>query len=136
EITLRHLLQWSTGIQWIEEYESSGRPKAASILAMAYGEGRLEQYDFVKRQAMVYPAGEAWRYSSGDSILASGLLAKIFKTNDLTKVFKEKLFEPIGLKHWTWEFDPAGTLAGAYYFHSSAKDLARIGELILKKGLW
>src|SRR5690606_37311467 len=90
DMKLRHVLEWSSGIKWIEEYEKGGRPKEASILAMAFGEGRRDNFAFVKAQPLAFNPGESWRYSSGDSIIASRLLNKIFKTDNLSAVFKEK----------------------------------------------
>src|SRR5690606_22460148 len=122
-------LNWSTGLQWREEYEKSNEPKKASVLAMLYGEGRNDMAGFVLRQPFAVDPGKVWRYSSGDSILLSYLLKTIYAGQDLQRVFREKIFEPIGAQDCIFEQDGAGNLAGAYYLHISPRDLARIGIL-------
>jgi CubicO group peptidase (beta-lactamase class C family) len=135
-IKVRDVLQWTTSIRWLEEYEKSATPTQASVLAMLYGEGRRDMAHFVKQQPLEpgFEPGRLWRYSSGDSLLAGYLLGLIFKGQDLREVFRIKIAEPLGLKNWVWERDGIGTLAGAYYFNASARDLARIGQLLLGKG--
>lgn len=130
------MLTWSTAIKWKEEYEGAIKPTESSILAMLYGQGHRDMAEFVKAQPLeeAMSPGEVWRYSSGDSVLAAALLKNIFKGEDLRKVFKEKLFDPIGVENWTWESDASGTIAGAYYFYTTVHGLARIGELFLGKG--
>lgn len=135
-IKIRDVLTWSTAIQWNEEYEGAAKPSESSVLAMIYGEGRIDMAGFVKKQPLVkeFKPGEIWRYSSGDSMLAAYLLQDIYKGEDLRQVFKNKIFDPIGVQDWTWESDSAGTIAGAYYFFISIRGLANIGELLLGKG--
>ncbi|MCB0350717.1 MAG: serine hydrolase, partial [Bdellovibrionales bacterium] len=136
KIKIKDVLTWSTGIKWNEEYEGAVKPTESSILAMLYGEGHRDMAEFVKSQPLepnVAP-GEVWRYSSGDSVLAASLLKGVFKGQDLRKVYKEKIFDPLEIKDWLWEGDSAGTLAGAYYFYTSLKGLSHIGELFLGKG--
>jgi CubicO group peptidase (beta-lactamase class C family) len=136
QIKIQDILSWSSGITWKEEYEGAVKPTESSVLAMIYGEGYKDMAHFVMGLPMEknYKPGEAWRYSSGDSVLGAYLLSKIYIGQDLRKVFKTKIFEPLGMTHSSWESDDAGTLAGAYYFYSSTHDLARIGELLLGKG--
>jgi len=103
---------------------------------MIYGEGRGDMAAFLKAQPIEkgFKPGSLWRYSSGDSILAAFLLQEIYKGQDIRKIFKEKIFDPLEMKDWTWESDSAGTFSGPYYFYCSARDLAQIGQLLLGRG--
>jgi len=135
-IQIRHVLEWTTAIEWLEEYENIGNPKLSSVIAMLYGEGRQDQAQFVKSLSFVPDSkpGDIWRYSSGDSILASYLLGKIYQGEDLRQVYQQKIFNLLGMKNYTWEGDFAGTISGAYYFYTTPRDLALIGELLLNGG--
>lgn len=137
-IRVQDVLTWSTAIRWAEEYEKTESPKRSSILAMLYGEGHQDMAKFVQNHPLELQEepGRVWRYSSGDSTLASYILTSLYKEKNLREVYREKIFDPLGLKNWTWESDLAGTLVGAAYFHVAARDLARIGELILNDGVY
>jgi len=46
-----------------------------------------------------------------------------------------ELFNPLGMRHVTLEFDPAGTLLGSTYMQASARDWAKFGLLYLGDGM-
>lgn len=135
-IQIRDVLSWSSSIRWKEEYEGTDSPTQSSVMAMLYGQGRGDMASFVKAQPLEknFKPGEIWRYSSGDSMLAAYLLGRIYKDRNLRQIYKEKIFDPLGIQHWAWESDVSGALVGAAYFYISARDLARIGELFLGQG--
>jgi CubicO group peptidase (beta-lactamase class C family) len=148
EITVKSVLQWSTGIQWLEDYEKTNTPRKASVLAMLYGEGRQNMAQFVLNQPILAKPGTRWLYSSGDSILGALLLQKIYdkKSEDsfgpnthlqpLRQISKTQLFDKIGMKYSIWEEDLAGTIGSAYYLYSTPRDLVQVGQLILQNGVW
>jgi CubicO group peptidase (beta-lactamase class C family) len=134
KIKLRHLLDWTSGLRWVEEYEKSKRPRKASILAMLYGEGHKDMVSFVLGHPLEFEPGSAWRYSSGDTILLMRILQNLFPEKDIRQVFLEKLFLPLGINDFTLQEDHVGTAGGAYFFYMRAPDLLKLGELILKRG--
>ncbi len=134
-ITIGDLLQWSSALDWNEEYER-GNILASSVINMLYGAGHRDMAAYVLEHPLeksVKP-GASWRYSSGDSILLSKILRKVFAVSDLRPVFQQKLFFPLGVKDAVWEGDDAGTIGGAFYLYCSARDLAKIGEIFLRRG--
>lgn len=134
EIKLQNVLNWTTGIRWIEEYERSSRLRQASILAMLYGEGRRDMARFVLSHPLEFTPGSTWKYSSGDTILLMRILQNVYKDKPIREVFAEKLFGPLGITDFTLEGDKFGTAGGAYFFYLKPKDLAKIGQLILGAG--
>ncbi len=135
DIKYEHLLSFSSGIKWTEDYERSKKPLKSSVLAMLYGEGRKDMAGFVALHPLEHKPGEVWRYSSGDSVLAAERLSQIYKTLDLNMVFQQKLFKPLGILNAIFETDLKGTPVAASYFYATASDLVKIGELIMNKGL-
>ncbi len=72
EVTLRHLLNWSSGLDWQEDYEFA--PLKSSVVAMLYTRGRDDMAGFVAETPPARPPGRRFRYSSGDSnVLAAAL---------------------------------------------------------------
>lgn len=136
EIKIQDVLQWATGLDWLEDYEKATNPLYSSVLNLLYGEGHRDMAKFVLGHNLTGIPGKTWQYSSGDSILASHLLSKIYKTENLQKIFREKIFNPIGITKSLFETDPAGTVAGASYFQVTPYDLARIGLFVMNNGSW
>ncbi len=135
KITIADLLQWSSALDWSEEYEN-GDILGSSVIDMLYGHGHRNMASYVLDHPLersVVP-GRSWRYSSGDSILLSKILQKVFGVPDLRPIFEQKLFLPLGIRHATWESDEAGTIGGAFYFYCTARELEKIGELFLRDG--
>ena len=136
KILLEDVIKWTTGLRWVEEYEKSNRLKSASVIAMLYGEGFKDMYRFVLGHEFETVPGQSWRYSSGDTVLMASLLRKIFKNNDIHKIFQKRLMGPLGIEDWTLEVDPKGNGIGASYFHMRPRDLLKIGQLIAGKGVF
>ncbi len=105
---------------------------------MLYGEGHLNMVDFVLKQNLAFRPQERWLYSSGDSILAAGILQKIFAgtKQTLQQTYKDKLFSPLGMNNTVWEMDKSGNIGSAFYLYSTARDIAQVGKIILDQGRW
>lgn len=132
-IKVENLLTMTTGLHWQESYEES--PLKSDVVATLYrlpwlknrGEHRLT------RTNRVAPIGERFEYSSGDSDLLMAVLQKALGS-DYSDYPWKKLFNPIGMKNVTFEQDHSGAFAGASYVYTTARDLWRVGELMLNGG--
>jgi hypothetical protein len=49
---------------------------------------------------------------------------------------KPRLFEPLGIEHPTWETSPQGITTGGYGLSIRTEDIAKFGQLYLRKGEW
>lgn len=133
EVTLRHLLNWSSGLDWQEDYEFA--PLKSSVVAMLYTRGRDDMAGFVAETPQARPPGRRFRYSSGDSnVLAAALHGMLGA--DYAEYPWRALFEPLGIRSAVWERDAAGTFVGSSYVYMSARDLARVGLLMQRHGRW
>ncbi|RCH28375.1 beta-lactamase family protein [Pseudomonas aeruginosa] len=133
EVTLRHLLNWSSGLDWQEDYEFA--PLKSSVVAMLYTRGRDDMAGFVAETPPARPPGRRFRYSSGDSnVLAAALHGMLGA--DYAEYPWRALFEPLGIRSAVWERDAAGTFVGSSYVYMSARDLARVGLLMQRHGRW
>jgi CubicO group peptidase (beta-lactamase class C family) len=134
-ITLSHLLEWSSGLEWQETYEHSTR-QASSVLAMLYGVGRRDMAAFVLEHPARAGPGERWAYSSGDSLLLSAVLGAAMEPRHGRDWPWKVLLEPLGMERAVLERDARGTLVGASYLWATPRELARLGQLHLRDGCW
>lgn len=135
DITVRHLLEFSSGIAWQEVYENQSN-QASSVLAMLYGEGREDRTAFVAGHRQDTPPGEHFQYSTGTVTLLAGLLQKPMKEALGEEWPWEILFDPIGMRETTMERDRVGAFNGGAHVWSTPRDFARFGYLYLRDGCW
>ncbi len=64
------------------------------------------------------------------------ILKNVIPSKDYNNYPWKNLFERIGMTSVTWEQDGAGTYVGSSYMFSTPRDLAKFGQLMLKKGNW
>jgi len=129
-ITIRHLLTMSSGLDFEEDYTT---PFCHTTEAY-YGKNLPALIHSLKTK---YPAGTIWKYKSGDTQLLQMVLEKAtgMKMADYCSV---KLWQPIEAEHDAlWSMDKENGHEKAYCcFNTTAKDFARIGNLVLHDGYW
>ncbi|MCA9710871.1 MAG: serine hydrolase, partial [Myxococcales bacterium] len=98
--------------------------------------GALDMAAFVGHHPSEAPPGTLYRYSSGDSVLLSAVLAGALPP-DLHDTFPQRfLFGPLGMRSAVFEQDRAGTFVGSSYVYATPRDMARFGTLYLHDGCW
>jgi len=130
ELTIKHLLTMSSGINFDESYLSP-----FAFPAYAYFGSDLKR--LVAKYEVTEQPGEVFEYLSGNTQLLSFILEK--KTGmKVADYASEKLWNPLGAKHSAyWSLDYENGYEKAYCcFNSNARDFARIGQLYLKNGNW
>jgi len=127
-ITIRHLLSMSSGLDW----EESGKNPLSDNAESYYGS---DLYGLVTRQKLITKPGETFNYQSGNSQLLGFILEKATGQR-VTKYAEEKLWKKIGASHDAyWSLDKEGGAEKAFCcMYATARDYARIGQLILNKG--
>ncbi len=133
-ITLGHLLNWASGLDWQEDYEYA--PLKSSVVAMLYTRGHRDMAAFAAAHDSYAPAGQAFRYSSGDSNLLAAALKTMVGPARYADYPWTALFEPLGIRHAVWESDASGTFVASSYAYLTARDLARVGLLMARGGRW
>ncbi len=133
-ITLGHLLNWASGLDWQEDYEYA--PLKSSVVAMLYTRGRADMAAFTAGHSAAAAPGARFRYSSGDSNVLAAALKGMVGAAAYPDYPWRALFEPLGIRSAVWESDAAGTLVASSYAYMSARDLARVGLLMQRGGRW
>ncbi|MEM6859329.1 MAG: serine hydrolase [Myxococcota bacterium] len=135
-IQVLDLLRWSSGLDWTETYEEDESAQASSVLAMLYGEGRRDMARFVLEHPFRAPPGATWMYSSGDAHLMMAVVGAAMEPHHGALFPWSVLFDTLGMEGAVFEQDAAGDYVGASYFHGTARDLARFGQLYVQDGCW
>lgn len=127
-ITLRNLLQMSSGLDFVEEYTANN-----DSVAMLFLEPDMAAYAASK--PLIAPPDTLWSYSSGSTNIVSRALTSAFGGSQAAQAYlHERLFGPAGMKNVTFEQDNAGTPVGSSYIYATARDWARFGLLFLNRG--
>jgi hypothetical protein len=81
--------------------------------------------------------GRTWNYHDGNYLIVSKLIldAAGGKPSDVLRFARRELFDPLGMRHVTLEFDGAGTPEGSSQMLAAARDWARFGMLYLNDGV-
>jgi CubicO group peptidase (beta-lactamase class C family) len=133
--SLRHLLQMSSGVRFIEEY--TGKDDVARLSADTYrqiGSGGIEAVrHFNLRTA---PPGTKFYYASVETQVL-GLVLRSAVGRTLAEYLQEKIWEPIGAEaDATWLVDRAGQEATYCCMNAVLRDYARLGLLLAHDGNW
>ncbi len=129
-ITLNHLMQMNSGLEWNEGYGN-----LSDVTVMLHKEGDMGLY--TQQKELAYPAGTHWLYSSGSTNVVCRELRKSFADEEAYFAFPRKaLFNPIGMTSAIFEVDASGTFVGSSYLYATMRDYARYGLLYLNDGRW
>ncbi|MFK7766373.1 MAG: serine hydrolase domain-containing protein [Mariniblastus sp.] len=124
-ITVRHLLNISSGLEWDE---------ATEILSFVENRVANPIANVLSRPVMQTP-GEKWNYNSITTHVLGRVVEKVTATS-LDKLAETKIFKPLGIEEYAWEKDPEGFAWGGYGLELKPEDLAKFGQLYLQKGKW
>ena len=129
-ITIEHLLQMTSGINFGESY---GDP--FGFMAKAYYGKNL--YDLTVEKPIEVKPGSTWEYQGGNTLLLSFIVEKATGKR-VSEYFSEKIWQPIGTKRDAlWNLDKKNGREKAYCcFYSNARDFAKVGKLYRQNGMY
>lgn len=130
-ITLRHLLTMASGLTWDETrpYDREANDERRMIYA-------TDPYRFTLGKPVAEKAGAKWNYSGGDTQLLAGVLQRS-SGKFIADFAKEALFAPLGIRDVEWLKMPGnGEPAADSGLRLRPRDMARLGELVLRRGQW
>lgn len=134
QVRIQDLMHWASGLDWQEDYEYA--PLKSSVVAMLYTNGRKDMAAFTAAHGVAAAPGERFLYSSGDSNLLAAALHQMVGPERYADYPWTALFQPLGIERAVWERDAQGTFVGSSYLYMTARELARIGQLMLDDGRW
>jgi CubicO group peptidase (beta-lactamase class C family) len=132
-ITIDDLLRMRTGLQWEEGALGGGADSATEMLYLA-----PDMAHFAADLPLAAAPGTQWQYNSGNAMILSRIVrdqAGAKSMADVMRFVRRELFDPLGMRSATFEFDAAGTPAGSAGMLASARDWARFGLLYASDGV-
>ncbi len=128
-IDLDQLLRMASGLPW-DEYAGGWDPATR----MWYLEPDMA--GFAQDGKLTATAGTRWNYSNRGYMILSRIIRDAVggHATDVLRFAQRELFNPLGMRHVTLEFDATGTPLGTSHMYASARDWARFGTLYLTDG--
>ena len=139
-ITLGHLLNMSSGLEWLEDYVDD---KSSDVIEMLFGSEKFvgDHAAYAASKNLEATPGSKYVYSSGTTNLVTKILARALgekpgSTDAMSKFMQSRLLDPLGMRSAVPRFDASGNFVGSSYVYATARDFARFGYLYLTDGLW
>ena len=128
-ITVQNLLDMTSGLELSQvELENP----SLGVREMVRSPGWVK---FILDRPMRSAPGEEFNYNSANQQLVSAILTKLTGMSTL-EYAKAKLFGPLGINDVYWWHDPQGITIGGYGLFLQPRDMAKIGYLYLRNGVW
>lgn len=130
EITLRQLLNMSSGLEFREPYDP-GYDSTDMLFQ------RHDMAAFAAAKPLAHAPGTVWSYSSGTANILSRIVFEMAggTLKSYEAYAREHLFGPAGMTSAVFEPDETGDFVGSSYLYMSARDWARFGLLYLDRGV-
>jgi CubicO group peptidase (beta-lactamase class C family) len=129
-LTVGQALTMTLGLDWHEDVPYTS--VANSEVAMEFAPDR---YRFVLERPIVEEPGVRWSYCGGATALLGALIAR-GSGRTLQDFARGQLFGPLGIKTFEWMAGRDGVASPASGLRLAPRDLARIGQMVLNRGVW
>ena len=126
-ITIGDILRMSTGTAYEEGYRGSPHYQLNRM--------RTGWTEFWLGQEMAFEPGTGWNYDSGGVIALSSVFQRTTGMH-VDDFAARQIFDPLGIEHFEWERNWEGHPHAGGGLHLRARDLAKIGVMILQGGRW
>jgi CubicO group peptidase (beta-lactamase class C family) len=120
-ITLKHILTQTSGIAHL--------PAAGKLYRQP------DRVKYVRESPVVDEPGTKFSYSNEGTELLSGVIA-MAAGKQVDAYLQERVFLPLGITEWKWDKDKTGNVSTYADLALSARDLAKVGQLLLDGGRW
>ena len=132
KVTLKHLLQMTSGIRFNESYVNPFGDAASFY----YGRNLRKQ---IEQMELKSEPGVQFEYVSGNTQLLGLILERSLKGKTITHYLQEKLWTPLGMEYdasWSIDKKRNGLEKTFCCLNARARDFAKIGRLYKNKGNW
>ena len=133
-VTLRHLLSFSSGLDWNEHVYGFGDPQDSHVQMFSAADPRR----MLLGRPIVQDPGSAFLYNSGDTNLLGEIVRRQSGAENLVAFADEHFFGPLDIHDYDWgrfALTPEVTFASGGAF-LRPRDMAKLGSLYLHLGTW
>lgn len=133
-ITLQHLLNMMSGLEFVEDYVDAD---VSHCMDMLWGAGHADMAAYAAALPLVHAPGTVFNYSSGTTNIIARIIGDAVGggAEGMERFLRDRLFEPAGMHSAIPKFDEAGTFVGSSFVYATARDFARFGELYRNDGV-
>ena len=132
KVTIKHLLQMTSGIKFNESYVNP------------FGDAASFYYGFnlrksISKMTLKTEPGKQFEYVSGNTQLLGLVLERSLKSKTITTYLQEKIWTPLGMENnasWSIDRKKNGLEKTFCCLNAIARDFAKIGRLYKAKGNW
>jgi CubicO group peptidase (beta-lactamase class C family) len=131
-ITLRNLLNMSSGLQWNEDYSLAPDSDIRQLILAG------DEAGYVVNKPLANPPGTVWNYSTGDTTVLGRIIADTAGVSgDAYLAYLQRvLFDPLGIDPVKPGFDGVGHWAAGWQTDTTTRNFAKLGLLYLRDGMW
>ena len=127
-ITIKNILQQTTGLDFLENYA-----KSSDATKMLFA--RADMGAYTASHQLKNKPGEVFYYTSGNTNILSRIIREKIGEEDYHAFPYEKLLYKLGMYNTVIEPDASGTFVGSSYSYGTARDWARFGLFYLNDGV-
>lgn len=129
-ISIRHLMQMESGLDFNEAYDDLGSDAIKMLFLSSSASG------YAERSKLAHEPGTHWAYSSGTSNILAAIAGDVAaaKGQTITDYMWENLLAPARVTTAYLETDQGGDFVGSSYGYMGAHDWGRLGLLMLRGG--
>jgi CubicO group peptidase (beta-lactamase class C family) len=135
DVTLRHLLQMSSGVAWNED-ETDPKSDLARTGRIARTGGMNDLLAYMKRLPRKAPPGTVFNYNTGETNVAGAVL-RAATGRTLAQYLSEKIWQPAGMEadaYWLL-LRTGDSEFGGCCISATLRDYGRLGLLALRGGV-
>lgn len=129
-VTIQHVLRMASGVDWNEDYADAESDVATLPQPL------VEQARYMAGLERLHPAGEVFRYNTGETNMAGAVLRAAIG-NNLSTYLEHKIWGPFGMEgdaNWVLH-EPGGGELGGCCISATLRDYARIGIFAMNGGV-
>jgi CubicO group peptidase (beta-lactamase class C family) len=133
-ITLRHLLSFTSGYDWNEFVYGFGDPRDSHYQMF----NTADPLGYLLARAVTTEPGAVFHYNSGDTNLMGEVVRRVTSSSTLVEFADANLFQPLGIENYDWIRLPLDNVVTFASGGASLRprDMAKLGALYLNGGTW
>ncbi|MCH8569171.1 MAG: beta-lactamase family protein [Balneolales bacterium] len=132
DVTIKHLLQMASGVEWNEDYSNPD----SDVAQLEHIRSDAELIAFMINRERAAPPGTKFNYNTGETNLAGSVL-KAATGMYLTEFAQQTIWDQYGMEHHaSWSLMGEQEIEhGGCCLNASLRDFARIGHLAVTEGV-
>ncbi len=138
-VSIRHILQMRSGVDYPERYDFAHPGLAASNHELALVRNVVRFADAARTIRRAHPPGEVWEYKTLDTAVLGWLLERVSGGSTVAAYTAQRLWEKIGAESDGFYITDGPPGVGREFsgagFNATLRDFARIGLLMLNGGV-